>query len=558
MKKAALLLLTLALAFTAAHEAKAIEFKAKGQFIMNFDYGQAGKLSSKARPTQKNPDQKSITGFGGGAANTADEFGTNQRVRLQLTAIASEALSGTVWFEIGDQQWGNAADRPGGKKSYGGALGSDGNAIELKNAYIDWTVPNTDLKLRMGIQELNFPNFVARASNIFQDDVAGITASYKINDNFTTTAMWLRPYNDNYKGYTAGPQVTGNYMDNMDMFALLAPMTFDGLKITPWAMYSAIGPNVMNPYLKGQNGNTFSGDGSASAVPTNTSGAGTQFNDMGNGATSIFTGLLPSVYATKNGKTSRLTDYGNAFWGSVTGQYTGSDPFLLSWLLSYGNVSYDKAELNRSGWEAWLLGEYKMDWGIPGLFAWYSSGDNGDIKSGSQRMPTVRVTTGNTLSKFASNGTVISRKNVVTSVWTGTWGAGLRIRDIKLFDDIELKHIFRVTHIRGSNDPVMAKYILGKKAAGGNYYTTRNATDFNAGTEGVYLTTRDSATEFGLTNEWKIYPNLRLIAEGAYILLDLDQSKSVWGGGNTANGSWIGGITTHDAWQANLSLFYEF
>ena len=71
-----------------------------------------------------------------------------QRVRLELEAVASESLSGTVYFEIGDSVWGASNSLYGG----GGALGADGSIVELKRAYIDWMVPNTDLKLRLGIQ----------------------------------------------------------------------------------------------------------------------------------------------------------------------------------------------------------------------------------------------------------------------------------------------------------------------------------------------------------------------------------------------------------------------
>lgn len=54
-------------------------------------------------------------------------------MRLQLDAVASEALSGTVFFEIGAQTWGKDSKN-------GGALGADGNdVVKLKNAYIDST-----------------------------------------------------------------------------------------------------------------------------------------------------------------------------------------------------------------------------------------------------------------------------------------------------------------------------------------------------------------------------------------------------------------------------------
>ena len=543
MKKHLILLMAAGLAL-APLRAESVEFKVKGQWIVNFDYGNYGKFANSARATNKNPKPSAYAGYNGGATNTADQFGTNQRVRLQLQAIASEALSGTVWFEIGDQQWGNAMDRPGGTKPYGGALGADGNAVEVKNAYLDWMLPNTPLKVRMGIQEVALPNFVTKASTIFRDDVAGIVASYSINDSVSLTGFWFRFFNDNYPGSLAGqPYTSANYMDNMDAAGLLVPMTFDRLKITPWFMYASIGPNVMNPRVN----KAYS---SWNSVPSNTS------SQMGNGITSIYTGMLPPVWATKKGQSDRLTEYGNAFWGAVTGEYTGLDPFRIAWDFTYGSVAYEHAQLNRSGWEAFLLGEYKLDWAIPGVYAWYSSGDTGDIKNGSQRLPTLRSTTGNDLSKFASNGNVISRKNAVTAVWTGTWGFGARLKNISFIDD--LRHTIRINHFRGTNDPVMAKYFLGKKNANGNYDTTRVGTDFNAGVEGIYLTTKDSAIEFSLVNEWQIYKNFTMNLEGHYILLDLDTSSSVWGRGQVASGGWVGKPNLRDAWQCNLAFYYNF
>ena len=99
-----------------------------------------------------------------------DEFNAMQRVRLQLDAVASESLSGTVFFEIGAQTWG--------ENGSGGALGADANnVVKLKNAYIDWMVPQTDLKVRMGIQGIALPSMTT-GSNVFNDDVAGVCLLY--------------------------------------------------------------------------------------------------------------------------------------------------------------------------------------------------------------------------------------------------------------------------------------------------------------------------------------------------------------------------------------------
>lgn len=118
-----------------------------------------------------------------------DEFEAWNRLMFKLDAVVNENLSGTLMFEIGDQMWGQS--------STGGALGADGAVVELKNAYIDWMVPNTDLKLRMGLQLVALPSFTFE-NNVFIDDVAGVTASYAFNENVSLTGFWMRPYNDNY------------------------------------------------------------------------------------------------------------------------------------------------------------------------------------------------------------------------------------------------------------------------------------------------------------------------------------------------------------------------
>ncbi len=86
------------------------------------------------------------------------------------------------------------------------------------------------------------------------------------------------------------------------------------------------------------------------------------------------------------------------------------------------------------------------------------------------------------------------------------------------------------------------------------------AADFNsADYYGLYLTTLDSALELGLTSEYKIYENLKLLVEANYIALWLDQSQSVWGGfASPADGQWIGANSTTDAWNVIVSFIYKF
>ncbi|MBD5642068.1 MAG: hypothetical protein HDQ91_06580, partial [Desulfovibrio sp.] len=224
MKKLATLLLAAGLVFGVTTGANAIDFKAKGQWIMSFDYGQNGAFVGKY-------NNKTPTGWG---LSNQDDFEARQRVRLQLDAVASESLSGTVYFEIGENFWG--------QNSSGGAIGADSNSvIKLKNAYIDWMIPETEVKVRMGIQNITTPAY-ASGNSVLNDDVAGIVVSAPINENVGITAFWARPYNDNYTD--AANSYRNSYLDNFDLGGLLIPLTFDGIKFTPWGMYGAIGPNT--------------------------------------------------------------------------------------------------------------------------------------------------------------------------------------------------------------------------------------------------------------------------------------------------------------------------
>lgn len=519
MKKLATLLLAAGLVFGAATGASAIDFKAKGQWLMSFDYGQD--MIKKGR------NGKNVTGYNG----KSDSFDAQQRVRLQLDAVASEALSGTVYFEIGNQRWGQAKN--------GGALGADGTVVEVKRAYLDWIVPQTDLKIRMGLQGVALPAFSNNASQVFDNDVAGITASYKFNDNVSATVLWARPFNDNYTNVVNGTEVNNtdpaNFLDNVDMFALLVPMTFDGVKVTPWVSYAAFGKNVLN----NARGTTPGAQSNGDYVPMMTSG------------------MTPAAYAVKDGK--KTDAYGSAFWAGLTGEVTAGDPFRFAWDANFGSYTNGIEAQKREGWYLSALAEYKMDWATPGLYAWYSSGDDSNIKNGSERMPTLSSDSASDgFSTFATIGDpYIARDGVLSNNWIGTWGIGARLKDISYLED--LKHTFRINYIAGTNSPTMAKYILGNKgdAAGRDVagaFRGKGATagDFR-GVYGTYLTTQDSGLEFGLTTTYKVYENLTMFADMNYMAMFMDQSRSVWG--RNAEGK---SIELQDPWNINVSFVYDF
>lgn len=507
MKKLATLLIAAGLVFGASTGASAIDFKASGQWLMSFDLGKNGKFTGG----------NGITGYGKGGE---DQFEASQRVRLQLDAVASEALSGTLYFEIGKTFWGQARE--------GGALGADGKTIKVRRAYIDWMPPETDLKIRMGLIGLGLPNYTMGKSQVFEDDVAAITASYQFNENVGLTAFWARPYNDKYGGDATGRRT--HYMDNVDIGGLILPLTFDGFKVTPYFLMAGIGPN--------------------------------SFSNLDNGTyTSINqtrAGMFPAWGVVgSDGRTIndvKNTQYGTAWWAGLGIAVDYWDPFYVALDFAAGGVSYESSRMNRAGWGVSLLAEYKLDWGVPGLVAWYYSGDNADIGNGSERLPYVSLGNGdNKFSRFAFDGNpYIAREGVIGNSMAGTWGVGLRVRDFSFLED--LKHTFRINYIGGTNSPKLLKKL---RRAG---YDIAANDGPGVGLDSMYLTRMDSALEFGFNTEYKMYENFTIAFDASYIALWLNDGRTTWkgspmngyGGGNHASRD------VRDAWNLNVTFAYEF
>ena len=516
MKKLATLLIAAGLVFGAtAPAANAIDFKAKGEWVMSFDYGQNGNFTGGHGQTGYNGDE--------------DEFEAKQRVRLQLDAVASENLSGTVFFEIGNTTWGK-------DDKSGGALGADKQIVEVRRAYIDWMVPNTELKVRMGLQGMALPSFTMKKSQVFEDDVAGITLSYQFTDNVGATVFWARPYNDNYSNEGTYGSNQANFMDNIDAFGLTIPLTFDGFKVTPWGMIAAIGPNAF------RNGDNYFG------------------NYAGESASKqLATGLLPAWGVTGTGPNmdvsgTRLDQYATAWWAGLTADITYFDPFRIAFDFMGGGVQWDDSRLNRAGWMAALLIEYKMDWGIPGILGWYASGDNSNLGDGSERMPYLSLNNGdNQFSNFAFDGhPYIAREGVLGASMAGTWGVGLRVKDMSFIED--LKHTFRVNLIGGTNDHGIFRQLV--KSGTVFAYPVNDNTGY--GFRGLYLTDQDTALEVSLHNEYKMYENFTIMLDASYLALWLQDTKydgyrrQMMGANNNFSSE------TRDAWNVNVSFVYSF
>jgi hypothetical protein len=269
--------------------------------------------------------------------------------------------------------------------------------------------------------------------------------------------------------------------------------------------------------------------------------------------------MFPGRWQTNNRRGAKGSyAYATVWWAGLTGEITALDPFRFAWDAVYGSVTHpDAGHLNRQGLYINALAEYKFDWGVPGLYGWWSTGDDSNPKNGSERMPVFDPwVPPNNLSSFGFNGATLPAASpngiLGTNAFAGTWGIGARIRELSFIDD--LTHTLRANLFGGTNSPRMAQYILGKRQVGARGGLVD---DFNSA-GGLYLTTRDYGLELNFDSTYKIYDNLRMIVELGYIHLWLDQSRSMWGAGRTPGGATIRGVRVTDALKAAVYFHYSF
>jgi hypothetical protein len=149
-----------------------------------------------------------------GNSDNNDNLGSffNTRMRLYFTAIAGENLRAVSKLEL-DANWGDG--RIGRVSIDGGSdgrndLGSAGNGsansgFEIKNAYIDFTIPDTVLNFKVGLG----PAKLGKSGITFNDDTPLIMATYpfapmkisllysKINDNIGWPGTGVSPMTGN-------------------------------------------------------------------------------------------------------------------------------------------------------------------------------------------------------------------------------------------------------------------------------------------------------------------------------------------------------------------------
>ena len=158
-------------------------------------------------------------------------------INMGFQYIASENLSGTVMLAAGGgdghvyyAEWGLGPKMMSGR---------DGTAFSVKHAYLDWVVPSTKVKVRMGLMTWLTPHWCNGPMGHAAQEVAGVTVNIPLSQQFQLNLGWFRGATDQVIPVMFGTaQGTAYYGYNgRDYFYVGGTLLGQGYIIQPWAMY---------------------------------------------------------------------------------------------------------------------------------------------------------------------------------------------------------------------------------------------------------------------------------------------------------------------------------
>jgi hypothetical protein len=382
-------------------------------------------------------------------------FNIKERADLYFTVTANENLKGVLGLRTDKGEWGSGAfalDTPGG---------SNGAKLNVRDAYIDFNWPGTDVNVKAGIYTVGLPAAVGGGSKIINERAGAVMVSTPMTDNVSVMAGWTRPYNNNTE------------LVSTDAFVLAVPITFEGLAATPYAMYA------------------YSG------VTSNTAMMNLSYDTTGAGSNAL-----------------ELDDI-SAYWLGTDFTMSMFDPFILKADLAYGHAdgkahsasgvlaAIEGDDITASGWLFDLALDYTgFDFmTVEGFFA-YTSGEDDDTED-SERMPVLNSDWA-LGSFFFGGGSITSDDINGGDDVMGFWTVGLSLLDIQSFAQ-GLTHTVHILYAQGTNDN---DSYLAKQAG-----------------VGTQLLEDDSLWEVDFNTDYAIYDELTLYTQLGYINADFDEDE---------------------------------
>ncbi len=367
-----------------AQTAEAVEISVDGKFIIAaFGYNGLNFTEDSA----------------GDGGKTNSGFDVWQRFQMGINFVASETLSGRFMFRAPSEGiWGKGAF------DVGGVTGNPADSsFDIKEAYVDWIIPTTDISVRMGLHYFNSPYMMQRGGAPFMDDWApGITVDVPVNEWFDFNVAWAR-----LSSNQSNNQFLSTDDAYADYFQGVANFTFDGMKFTPYFAFVTAGSNSHSGFA---------------------------------GLNVLGTGAFGSDF--------------DAYYAGLNMMFTVFDPFTIAadFLYSWADGHNGNGAQSNS-WMADLALSYNTGNGSLSLFGWYATGDDAeDVVNDNEygRIVELSAGWGTAKSAFYSQQAYGIGPDAGVYSPTGSWAIGLEYDGYRPIEDLSLGA--HVLWINGTND----------------------------------------------------------------------------------------------------------
>jgi hypothetical protein len=438
-----------------------------------------------------NDNSGSYTGAG---KQTEDRFQIWERFRLRTDFVANEAVKFRLGIKVEDV-WGHGTLT---------AANPSTSSIAVYQAFLQFKFPGCDAQVTAGLQDLSLPaNEFFTDSVVFGGDRAAalVINAPLVQDTLSVIAGYGRLLDKNRTYDTTTTQVD----DELDMYFLALPVSLNGFKFTPWGALAVAGK------------------------------AANYFTAGSYGPNSTFADSLLSAGALVRSLSNNQNTY---WWAGSTFTVTALDPVKFYADVIYGaGAQGDRKSSKRQGWFIDAGVEYTgLDVVTPQVFGWWSTGEDGSTRNGSERMPSILSNWGPGNSYLFDCSQELSKQGNMGVNPIGSYGIGASLNNISFIEKLTQRVTF--VALRGNNSANAIRYL--NTVLGSNPYYTM----------GRDLTTNEYILGANLDTKYMIYDNLAAVMETGWAHGQFQ--SSVWGH-RLANKSREG-----DAWKIAFGLTYKF
>ncbi|GFK94740.1 hypothetical protein NNJEOMEG_02587 [Fundidesulfovibrio magnetotacticus] len=353
---------------------------------------------------------QNFTGWNYNGRQTMDALTIWERFRLRTDFAASENLAFRLGVRVNNTPWGSGTF----------TVDNPQVSLEVYQAYLRFIWPGTRVKITAGLQNTDLPV----SSGYFNaNPVLGGTRSAALTvaaplmgDALSLVAGYSRLIDTNRDMDPTTTQVA----DEFDLFFLTLPVALDGVSFTPWTAFGLAG-NAVN-------------------WQTQTGGPGL---DDTLGAGVLSSGYRAAPQGWRNDRNPFL-------WVGAALSVDALDPWRFNADIIAGQGAWnDRAKSLRGGLFADAAVEYRgFDFAVPKASAWWSTGEDGSTRNGSERLPVLVDSWGPGNTFLFNSGQELSNATLGINP-IGTWGVSFTLDQMSFLP--KLTHRATFAYVRGLN-----------------------------------------------------------------------------------------------------------